>query len=47
MTGHHGPQRIEDVVDWPMVVQRYHAMQGFESDKPDLEVNGNVPLQMD
>lgn len=29
---HHGngPLRLEDVVDWPMVVKKYQSMQGIE-----------------
>ncbi|XP_076081609.1 uncharacterized protein LOC143052446 isoform X2 [Mytilus galloprovincialis] len=45
VTGHHGPQRIEDVVDWPMVVQRYHSMQGFENQ--DMGGNENSNLHME
>lgn len=30
---HHGngPLRLEDVVDWPMVVKKYQSMQGMEN----------------
>ncbi|KAK3090869.1 hypothetical protein FSP39_015339 [Pinctada imbricata] len=28
----HGPQRLEDVVDWSMVVKRYLSMQGIENE---------------
>ena len=47
VTGHHGPQRIEDVVDWPMVVQRYHSMQGIESENSEMGDNDNGSLQME
>lgn len=25
---HHGPIKIEDVVDWPKVIKKYQALQG-------------------
>lgn len=35
MGGHHGPQRLEDVVDWALVVRKYQSIKGIEEhDKP-------------
>ena len=25
---HHGPIKVEDVVDWPRVIKKYQALQG-------------------
>ena len=43
--GHHGPQRLEDALDWRAVVRRYHKMQGGADDTPedDDERNGTIP----
>ncbi|XP_050400941.2 ankyrin-1 [Patella vulgata] len=49
---HHGPQRIEDVVDWELVVKKYLVMQGLEEpEKNDIDddryppptSNGHIP----
>ncbi|XP_060553271.1 serine/threonine-protein phosphatase 6 regulatory ankyrin repeat subunit C-like isoform X2 [Ruditapes philippinarum] len=38
---HHGPQRLEDAIDWKAVVKRYYKMQGVdESSDDDDEKNG-------
>lgn len=50
MGGNHGPQRLEDVVDWLMVVKKYQSMQGIEDSEHTLpdeedrtgEITGNT-----
>ncbi|XP_060558275.1 uncharacterized protein LOC132718575 [Ruditapes philippinarum] len=38
---HHGPQRLEDAIEWKAVVKRYYKMQGVdESSDDDDEKNG-------
>lgn len=34
---HHGPQRLEDALDWKAVVKRYYKMQGSEEYSDDEE----------
>ncbi|XP_033736705.1 serine/threonine-protein phosphatase 6 regulatory ankyrin repeat subunit A-like isoform X2 [Pecten maximus] len=46
--GHHGPQRLEDVVDWLLVVKKYMSMQGIEDSDhtitgdDDTDKNGDI-----
>lgn len=42
---HHGPQRLEDALDWKMVVKRYYKMQGVDDEnmsEDEDERNGTV-----
>ncbi|WAR23175.1 ANK3-like protein [Mya arenaria] len=43
--GHHGPQRLEDAIDWRGVVRRYYKMQGGgdEMSEEEDDRNGVVP----
>ncbi|XP_033121320.1 serine/threonine-protein phosphatase 6 regulatory ankyrin repeat subunit C-like isoform X2 [Anneissia japonica] len=41
-----GPKRIEDVIDWQMVVRRYRAIKGFEEEDQRTNDNDDAEEQL-
>ena len=36
---HHGPIKIEDVVDWPKVIKKYQALQGVDDAQDTTDID--------
>lgn len=45
MTGYQGPQRLEDAIDWQLVVKRYNRSNhgGDDLNEDEEERNGTIP----
>ena len=45
LAGYHGPQRLEDAIDWALVVRRYHKSidGGDDVSDEEEEKNGILP----